>query len=141
MSIDREINSRVNAYSSNPQALQKKYSMSKDLVDLLALQKIKKGMDEERRNIAMAMQTNPATIKQQREQEVFGRTAQDVAQQLGGVLQTAKNRQQMAQRRSAPQGLGALMPQQGQRPQQPQRMQAGGIVAFQEGNKVSAPML
>jgi len=139
VSIDREINSRVNAYSSNPQALQKKYSMSKDLVDLLALQKIKKGMDEERRNIAMAMQTNPATIKQQREQEVFGRTAQDVAQQLGGVLQTAKNRQQMAQRRSAPQGLGALMPQQGQRPQQPQRMQAGGIVAFQEGNKVSAP--
>lgn len=139
MSIDREINSRVNAYSSNPQALQKKYSMSKDLVDLLALQKIKKGMDEERRNIAMAMQTNPATIKQQREQEVFGRTAQDVAQQLGGVLQTAKNRQQMAQRRPAPQGLGALMPQQGQRPQQPQRMQAGGIVAFQEGNLVKPP--
>jgi hypothetical protein len=139
VSIDREINSRVNAYSSNPQALQKKYSMSKDLVDLLALQKIKKGMDEERRNIAMAMQTNPATIKQQREQEVFGRTAQDVAQQLGGVLQTAKNRQQMAQRRPAPQGLGALMPQQGQRPQQPQRMQAGGIVAFQEGNLVKPP--
>jgi len=45
VSIDREINSRVNAYSSNPQALQKKYSMSKDLVDLLALQKIKKGME------------------------------------------------------------------------------------------------
>tara|TARA_R100001510_G_scaffold54642_1_gene57570 strand:+ start:29 stop:1915 length:1887 start_codon:yes stop_codon:yes gene_type:complete len=138
VSIDREINSRVNAYSSNPQALQKKYSVSKDLVDLLALQKIKKGMDEERRNIAMAMQTNPATIKQQREQEVFGRTAQDVAQQLGGILQTAKNRQQMARRRPAPQGLGALMPQQGQRPQQPQTrmMQAGGIVAFQEGNLV-----
>ena len=85
----------------------------------------------------MMMNTNPATIKQQREQEVFGRTAEDVARQLGGILQTAKN-QQIARRRPAPQGLGALMPQQGQRPQQPQTrmMQAGGIVAFQEGNLV-----
>lgn len=138
MSIDREINARVDAYGSNPQALQKKYSMSKDLVDLLALQKIKKSMDEERNNVAMMMNTNPATIKQQREQEVFGRTAEDVARQLGGILQTAKNKKQMA-RRSAPQGLGALMPQQGKRPQQPQRMQAGGIVAFRDGNKVETP--
>ena len=138
MSIDREINARVDAYGNNPQALQKKYSMSKDLVDLLALQKIKKGMDEERNSIAMMMNTNPATIKQQREQEVFGRTAEDVARQLGGILQTAKNKKQMA-RRPAPQGLGALMPQQGQRPQQPQTrmMQAGGIVAFQDGGPTS----
>ena len=115
--------------------------MTKELVDLLALQKIKKSMDSARAAVEAQMQTNPATIKQQREQEVFGRTAQDVAQQLGGVLQTAKN-QKMAQRRPAPQGLGALMPQQGQRPQQrqrpqqPQRMQAGGIVAFQGGGGV-----
>lgn len=141
MSIDREINARVEAYGSNPQALQKKYAMTKELVDLLALQKIKKSMDSARAAVEAQMQTNPATIKQQREQEVFGRTAQDVAQQLGGVLQTAKN-QKMAQRRPAPQGLGALMPQQGQRPQQrqrpqqPQRMQAGGIVAFQGGGGV-----
>ncbi|OUV23889.1 MAG: hypothetical protein CBC55_00085 [Gammaproteobacteria bacterium TMED95] len=135
MSIDREINARVDAYGKNPQALQKKYAMTKELVDLLALQKIKKSMDSARAAVEAQMQTNPATIKQQREQEVFGRTAQDVAQQLGGVLQTAKN-QQMAQRRPAPQGLGALMPQQGQRPQQLQRMQAGGIVAFQGGGGV-----
>ena len=136
MSIDREINARVEAYGSNPQALQKKYAMTKELVDLLALQKIKKSMDSARAAVEAQMQTNPATIKQQREQEVFGRTAQDVAQQLGGVLQTAKN-QQMAQRRPAPQGLGALMPQQRQRPQQPQRMQAGGIVGFQGGGDVA----
>ena len=97
MSIDREINARVDAYGKNPQALQKKYAMTKELVDLLALQKIKKSMDSARAAVEAQMQTNPATIKQQREQEVFGRTAQDVAQQLGGVLQTAKN-QQMAQR-------------------------------------------
>ena len=138
MSIDREINSRVDAFGSNPQALQKRYSMTKELVDLLALQKIKKDMDSARASVEAQMQTNPATIKQQREQEIFGRTAQDVAQQVGGALQTAQNQKQMAQRRPAPQGLGALMPQQGQRPQQPQRMQAGGIVAFQQGGNVDA---
>ncbi len=143
MSIDREINARVDAYGKNPQALQKKYSMTKELVDLLALQKIKKSMDSARAAVEAQMQTNPAPIKQQREQEIIGRKAQDVAQQVGGVLQTAKNRQQMAQRRPAPQGLGALMPQQGQRPQQPQTrmMQAGGIVAFEgrSGSRVSGP--
>ncbi len=143
MSIDREINARVDAYGKNPQALQKKYSMTKELVDLLALQKIKKSMDSARDAVEAQMQTNPAPIKQQREQEIIGRKAQDVAQQVGGVLQTAKNRQQMAQRRPAPQGLGALMPQQGQRPQQPQTrmMQAGGIVAFEgrSGSRVSGP--
>ena len=138
MSIDREINALKEAYSGNPQALQNRYAKNKKLVELLALQSIKSDLDEKKNSIAMMMNTNPATIKQQREQEVFGRTAQDVAQQLGGVLQTAKN-QQMARRRPAPQGLGALMPQQGQRPQQPQRMQAGGIVAFQEGNLVKPP--
>lgn len=143
MSIDREINSRVDTFRNKPQELQKRYAVTKQLVDLLALQRIKTQQDDVRRQIEMEMQTNPATIKQQREQEVFGRTAQDVAQQVGGILQTAKNRQQMARRRPAPQGLGALMPQQGQRPQQPQTrmMQAGGIVAFdgRSGSRVSGP--
>jgi hypothetical protein len=133
VSIDREINSRVDAFGSNPQALQKRYSMTKELVDLLALQKIKKSMDSARASVEAQMQTNPATIKQQREQEIFGRTAQDVAQQVGGVLQNRQRQQKqgmqrMAQRAAPPQGLGAL--------QQPKRMQAGGIVAFQEGNLV-----
>jgi hypothetical protein len=140
MSIDREINARVEAYRDNPQALQAKYARNKQLVDLLALQSLKSDLDKKRSQMELALNTNPATIKQQREQEVFGRTAEDVAQQLGGLLQTAKN-QQIAQRRPAPQGLGALMPQQGQRPQQPQTrmMQAGGIVGFQTGELVEAP--
>ena len=140
MSIDREVNALVETYGKRPQALQDRYVKTKGVVELIALQKIKSLLDEEKKNVAMMMNTNPATIKQQREQEIFGRTVEDVAKQMGGILQTAKN-QQMARRRPAPQGLGALMPQQGQRPQQPQTrmMQAGGIVAFQEGNEVKAP--
>ena len=146
MSIDREINSRVDTFRNKPQELQKRYAVTKQLVDLLALQRIKTQQDDVRRQIEMEMQTNPATIKQQREKEVFGRTAQDVAQQVGGALrnrqrQDQQNMQRLAKRTAPPQGLGALMPQQGQRPQQPQRMQAGGIVAFDgtSGSRVSGP--
>jgi hypothetical protein len=133
VSIDREINSRVDAFGSNPQALQKRYAATKQLVDLLALQRIKSQKDDVARQIQMEMQSNPATIKQQREQELFGRTAQEVAQQVGGAIQNRQRQQnqgmqRMAQRAAPPQGLGAL--------QQPKRMQAGGIVAFQTGNKV-----
>ena len=144
MSIDREVNARVEAYRGNPQALQNKYAMTKELVDLLALQRIKKGMDQQRNNIAMAMQTNPATIKQQREKEVFARTAEDVAQQVGGTLQNTQRRQQqglqrLAQRAAPQRGLGALMPQQGQRPQKRMMAATGGIVGFQTGNLVGSP--
>lgn len=146
MSIDREINARVDAYRNNPSELKKKYSVSKELVDLLALQKIKKNMDAERNNIALQMQTDPSTIKSQLENEVRTRTAQDVAKQLGGVFRNKQVQQQkglnrLAQRAAAPkgpQGLGALMPQQGQRPQT-RMMQEGGIVAFNEGDLVEAP--
>lgn len=141
MSIDREVNARVEAYSGNPQALQKKYAMTKELVDLLALQRIKKGMDQQRNNIAMAMQTNPATIKQQREKEVFARTAEDVAQQVGGTLknmqrQRSQGLQRLAQRAAPQRGLGALMPQQGQRPQKRMMAATGGIVGFNTGELV-----
>lgn len=137
MSIDREINSRVDAFGSNPQALQKRYAATKQLVDLLALQRIKSQKDDVARQIQMEMQSNPATIKQQREQELFGRTAQEVAQQVGGAIQNRQRQQKqgmqrMAQRAAPPQGLGAL--------QQPKRMQAGGIVAFQEGKNVVGPL-
>ena len=101
MSIDREVNALVETYGKQPQALQDRYVKTKGVVELIALQKIKSLLDEEKKNIAMMMNTNPATIKQQREQEIFGRTVEDVAQQLGGILQTAKN-QQMTRRRPAP---------------------------------------
>ena len=122
MSIDREVNALKEAYSGNPQALQNRYVKSKKLVELLALQSMKSDLDEKQNNIARIMNTNPATIKQQREREVLARTAKDVAQQVGGTLknmqrQRSQGLQRLAQRAVPQRGLGALMPQQGQRPQ------------------------
>ena len=39
--IDQDVNARAAAYRGNPQALQQKYAASQQLIDLLALQKIK----------------------------------------------------------------------------------------------------
>ena len=94
MSIDREVNALVETYGKRPQALQDRYVKTKGVVELIALQKIKSLLDEEKKNIAMMMNTNPATIKQQREQEIFGRTVEDVASNLAEFyrLQKIKSR-------------------------------------------------
>ena len=39
--IDRDVESRMDAYRSNPQALAQKYAVGQELLDLIALQKLK----------------------------------------------------------------------------------------------------
>jgi hypothetical protein len=85
MAIDQEIQQKVDAYRNNPQALQQRYAQNQQLVDLLALQKIKSEMDAAKRDIEMKMQQQPGTIKQQREQELMERTKQDMMDQLPKV--------------------------------------------------------
>jgi len=132
MGIDQEIQRRMDAYRGNPQALQQRYQMSQQLLDLLALQKLKAEKDAVARQMQAQMQQTPGTVAQQMEQEMLGRTKQEMAQQVGGVLQQQARQQQqnmarMAQAAARPQGgLGALAPQTA-------RMAGGGIVAFKEG--------
>ena len=39
--LDQQINEKVDAYRNNPQALQQRYQQNQQLIDLLALQKLK----------------------------------------------------------------------------------------------------
>ena len=132
MGIDQEIQRRMDAYRGNPQGLQQRYQMSQQLLDLLALQKLKAEKDAVARQMQAQMQQTPGTVAQQMEQEMLGRTKQEVAQQVGGVMQQKARQQQqgmarMAQAAARPQGgLGALAPQTA-------RMAGGGIVAFAQG--------
>jgi len=133
MGIDEEIQRRMDAYRGNPQALQQRYQMSQQLLDLLALQKLKSEKDAVARQMQAQMQQMPGTVAQQREQEMLGRTKQEMAQQVGGVMQQQARQQQqnmarMAQAMARPQGGIA-----GLAPQSAQRMAGGGIVAFQQG--------
>ena len=45
MAIDQEIERKVNAYRNNPQALMQRYQQNQQLIDLLALQKLKSEKD------------------------------------------------------------------------------------------------
>ena len=95
------------AYS--PQELQKRYKVTKELVYLLALQKLKSEMDAAQRSLAMSQQQVPGTVKQQLESQV-----------MQGKMQEAS-------------GIMSQMPQMMQR--QPQMAAQGGIVGYQVGGQ------
>jgi len=151
MAIDQEIQRKVDAYRSNPAALQQRYQQNQQLIDLLALQKLKSEKDAAAKEMQMQMASDPQTIKQQRERELLDRTKQDMVQQQAGIMQMAQQRQQKNMQQVAKQG--AASPQQVQQVQRglgslagqvrPQiaRMAAGGIVAFQEGGGITQEMI
>jgi hypothetical protein len=131
------VSRKKDAYQSNPQALQQRYQQSQELVDLLALQQLKSEKEAAARNMQMQMQQNPATIAQQREQEVLGMIKQeqgrklgDVAQRTAGTLGQINKRSQQNMQRTAKQGLPAMGG-----PRKPAMMAGGGIVAFREGSE------
>jgi hypothetical protein len=146
--IDQQIQTKVDAYRNNPGALQQRYQQNQELLDLLALQKLKSEKDAAARDIQMQMAQDPQTIKQQRERELVDRTKQDMAQQTAGIMQQRqaqqqKNMQQVAKQGAASpqavqgiqQGLGSLARQ--VKPQIAQ-MAAGGIVGYAEGGITQA---
>jgi hypothetical protein len=125
--IDQQIQQRVDAYRDNPQQLMQRYQQNQELIDLLAMQKLKSEKDAAAREMQMQMQATPQTIKQQREAELLGRTKDEMVKQTSGIMQERQKRQQQNMQRTANQGL----------PQLPagnmQRMAGGGIVAFAGG--------
>ena len=94
MRLDQDIEQRVNAYRGNPQALQQRYAANQELLDLLALQRLKSEKDDAARKVQMEMQENPQTIKQQKERQLFEMTKQDLVNQTAGIMQNKRNRQQ-----------------------------------------------
>jgi len=144
----QEVSQRVDAYRGNPQALMQKYAMSQDLLDLLALQQLKKEKDDIARQMTLQMgqeQGKPPTVAEQLGKETFDMTRQDMAQKLG---------MQPPQQSGGDEGGGGQgMPPQGMPPQgmpqqnpmgqgiaanpapnmSPQAMASGGIVGFAEG--------
>jgi hypothetical protein len=144
--IDQEVQNKVDAYRGNPNALAQQYSQNQQLIDLLALQKLKSEKESAAREMQIKMggQQMP-TIAEARENEVLDLTKQELAQNTTGAMQ-----QQQAQKQQAAKDLverSAQMPMQSQSPMMqgvaglpannmsPQAMAAGGIVAFQEGGR------
>ena len=131
------VENRVAAYRGDSAPLQQRYAMSQDLLDLLALQKIKSEKDAAARQMQLQMGQQqaaqggePMTVAQQREKEVMDMTKNELAQQRGATAEQQTAEQQQAMQRmmggiaSAPGAASAA---------QPKMMASGGIVAFQSG--------
>lgn len=140
------VDDRVNAYKGNTKPLEQRYAMSQDLLDLLALQKIKSQKDAAARQMQLQMAQQGAeggqanmTVAQQREQEVDSLTKNELAAQRGDTAQKQAGDQQAAMQKmmggiaGAP---GAAMAA------QPKAMAAGGIVGYAgpEGSQVQDPL-
>ena len=134
--IDAQIAQRM---ALGPQALQQRYAQTQQLVDLLALQKLSKDKADAAKAIQAQMQTNPASVKDQLEQQLVAAEKQevgrDIASMIPGVQQQGRQMAMAQQRPPMPQGQGGL-------PQLASpnmaSMAGGGIVAFQEGGDVDA---
>jgi hypothetical protein len=143
--IDPSVNDRVDAYRGNPQGLMQKYSQSANLIDLLALQKLKDEKTAAIREMQLKMAQNgkPPTIGEQREQEVLALTKDEVAKQQADLTGQGQQQQVQQMQQVIGQGIAQQAPAQQARPQQaglpsvpapnvmpPKAMAAGGIVHF-----------
>jgi hypothetical protein len=132
--IDSQINDRMQTYSGNPQALQQRYAQTQELVDLLALQKMKNDRAAATSAVQGAMQTDTNTYKGQLEQEAMQGARNDILRSMApGIQQQGQQLAQMQNRAAVGMPTTGL-------PAQPapnmRGMAMGGIVGYQQGGGV-----
>jgi hypothetical protein len=147
--IDKLVEQKADAYRGNPQALQKRYSQNQELMDLLAMQKLKTEKEAASRDMALQAEQTPSTIAEQYEQQLVSMNKDEMAGQVAGVL---GQKQKQAQQKQQAMGMPPQKPQ-GQRPPMPQGapqgiasqprpnmqgMAQGGIIGYAAGDKVEA---
>lgn len=125
--IDNLIQERMDTFSSNPEMLEQRYGQNQELVDLLALQRLKSEKDSAARQMQMQMAQTPSTVKQQLEQELTQRTLQDAQQQVGAGMQREAGQQKQAM---------AQMAQQSAKPPPPPGI-AGATQRYADGGQVT----
>ena len=102
--IDKEISDRSAVYANNPQALQKQYGQSGDVLDLIALKRIKDDLDKKRQEIALQYgqkAEQQKTIAEQTLDETKGLIQKDVTDQTSKLLTQTKKAQDSRLRKLA----------------------------------------
>ena len=135
--MGEQVNRMVDANRGNPGALQQKHALNKDLLSLLALQKLQSEKKAAENELAMSMKGTPGTILEQREKELTGRATKEVTEGVAGALKTKQQQEQNNLQRMTsanPQMAGIA----GQPAPNMARMAGGGIVAFagKDGSEV-----
>lgn len=129
-----EVEERANAYKGNPQALEQRYAQNQQLIDLLALQKLKSDMEAAKRDLMLKspQQGQQGTVKDQLGRQVLDMTKEDVAKRVTDVARQRQQEEQSRMRQLMQMGVAsAPAPNMA-------RMAGGGIVAFagEEGSLV-----
>ena len=151
--LDAQVEQRMDAYRGNPQKLQQRYGQNKELLDLLALQKLTSEKKQVAADMQLKAQNNPNTIAQQREAEALeltksamGGTLGELAGRTKGTLDQKnalqkQNMGKLAQRAAQPNagGIGSLGRQ---APRSPVNPQAGGLgnVRMMQAQKQGVPV-
>jgi len=106
--IDSQIQDKMDTYRSNPDALKKAFGVSKQTVDLLALQKLTSEKKQIAADMQLKAQQQPGTIAEQREQEALALVKQEQSRSFGDLAkQTAGTLNQTAAAQK--QGMNKLM--------------------------------
>lgn len=134
LGIMGNIDQQVSDKADSMQMRGKTSTVSKDLLDVMATQKIAAEKDAALKQLQMAQQQNPATIKDQLEQKVMGMTQNEMTTQTAGIL--ANKAQQRPQQQQRPNPMGGLAAMGGGAPR-PNPM--GGLAAM--GGGAPRPMM
>ena len=130
--MDNEVETTMDAFRSNPNALMQRFQKGQQLIDLLALQKLKSEKEAAARQMKMQMQQNPSTIKEQREKEVLDMTKNELIQQTSGLMALNNARRQNNLKKVASAGISG-------RPAPNMRTMAnGGIVGYASAGEISS---
>lgn len=132
--MNMDLSRVMDAYRGQEDKLRQRVQLSNDLLELIAYEQLTR----EKRQLMAAQQAKSMppgglpTVKDQKEQEAFDLTKQEIAQQVGKTFQQQEAMRQQAMRQGVAAAPGAqnVMPQ--------QAMAAGGIVAFDDGGPVQA---
>lgn len=103
--IDQQVDDKKNMMRSNPGM---QGTVGKDLIGVMALQKMQKEKQAAENELMLAQQNNPSTIKEQLENEVAGLTQNEMATQTAGIMnqrQQQQGKQQRPQQQQRPQGI------------------------------------
>jgi len=125
--LDAQVEQRMDAYRGNPQQLQKRYGQNKELMDLLALQKLKTEKEQTARAMQLEQEQQPGTIAEQREAEALELVKQEQAGTLGQLQAKTKDTLDQKQKMQG-KGMNKIAQSAGKPPQQ-----AGGIAGLMGG--------
>lgn len=120
LGIMGNIDQQVNDKADSMQMQGKTSTVSKDLLDVMATQKIAREKETAMKELQMAQQQNPNTIKDQLEQKVMGMTQGEMTNQTAGILaQRAQQQGKPQQRRPQQGGIAGARPPMGGAPRPP----------------------